>query len=125
MSTYHGDHWDVSVATRMSAARQLLKALGCLHDAGIVHQDLDNRNVMWGITPLDNLNKKVKYEYLGRPQKIPILAWRPAELVKTAEIPKSLLTETIYLSDFGMAFKAGTKVERIVLSPHLFRAPEK
>jgi hypothetical protein len=38
MSTHLGNHWDVSVATRMSAARQLLKALGCLHDAGIVHQ---------------------------------------------------------------------------------------
>jgi serine/threonine protein kinase len=79
---------------------------------------------MWGITPLDNLNKKAKYECLGRPQKIPILAWRPAELVKTAEIPKRFLTETIYLSDFGMAFKAGTKVERMVLTPPLFRAPE-
>jgi serine/threonine protein kinase len=80
---------------------------------------------MWGITPLDNLDKKAKYEHLGRPQKIPISAiWGKAELVKTAEIPKSLLTETIYLGDFGMAFKAGTKVERKVLSPHLFRAPE-
>jgi serine/threonine protein kinase len=80
---------------------------------------------MWGITPLDNLDKKANYEHLGRPQKIPISTiWRKAELVKTAAIPKSLLTETIYLSDFGMAFKAGTKLERIVLSPHLFRAPE-
>ena len=80
---------------------------------------------MWGITSLDNLDKKAKYKYLGRPQKIPLSGiWGQGELVKTAEIPKSFLTETIYLSDFGMAFKAGTKVERIVLSPHLFRAPE-
>ncbi|KAN0085593.1 Protein kinase-like domain containing protein [Elaphomyces granulatus] len=124
-SSRHRGYWDVSVATRMSGARQLLKALECLHNAGIVHQDLDDRNVMWGITPLDNLDKKAKYEHLGRPQKIPISTiWRKAELVMAAKIPKSLLTETIYLSDFGMAFKAGTTVERIVLSPHAFRAPE-
>jgi serine/threonine protein kinase len=82
---------------------------------------------MWGITSLDNLDKKAKYKYLGRPQKIPLSGiWGQGELVKTAEIPKSFLTETIYLSDFGMAFKAGTKVdsEHTVLSPHLFRAPE-
>jgi protein kinase-like protein len=37
-STRHRHHWDVSMATRMSAARQLLKALERLHNAGIVHQ---------------------------------------------------------------------------------------
>jgi hypothetical protein len=80
---------------------------------------------MWGITPLDNLDMKTKYRHLGRPQKIALsYLWRQGELVKTAKVPKSLLTETIYLSDFGMAFKAGTKIERTVLSPTLFRAPE-
>jgi serine/threonine protein kinase len=60
----------ITMATRMSAARQLLKALECLHNAGIVHQgelapvccslisvhakyatDLNNGNVMWDIPP--------------------------------------------------------------------------
>jgi protein kinase-like protein len=76
------------VATRMSAARQLLKALERLHSAGIVHQgelttaccslnvhanystDLNNGNVMWDIASLDNYNTKTKYKYLGRPKKI-------------------------------------------------------
>ncbi|KAN0078905.1 Protein kinase-like domain containing protein [Elaphomyces granulatus] len=124
-STYYGSFWEVSVATRMSAAKQLLKALECLHNAGIVHQNLDNRNVMWGITPLDNLDTKTKYENLGRPQKIPLSNfWRRGELVKPAQIPKSLITKTIYLGDFGMAFKAGTEIKHIILSHTSFRAPE-
>jgi Protein kinase domain len=37
-SSLEYSRWDVSVATRMSGARQLLKSLECLHNAGIVHQ---------------------------------------------------------------------------------------
>jgi hypothetical protein len=68
------------MAARMSAAKQLLKALECLHNAGIVHQgeltsaccslsvhtDLNNGNVMWDIA-LDNCSTKSKYKCLGRP----------------------------------------------------------
>ena len=133
------------MATRMSAARQLLKALECLHNAGIhqgeltlaccslisVHAnfstDLSNGNVMWDIASLDNLDTKTKYKYLGRPKKIALTSdlWKPGELVKPMEVPKSLLRETVYLGDFGMAIKAGTEVKHKVLSPFVFCAPER
>jgi len=41
------------------------------------------------------------------------------------EVPKSLLRETVYLSDFSMAIKAGTEVNRKVLFPFVFCAPER
>ena len=36
------------------------------------------------------------------------MTWKQGELVKPVEVPESLLTETIYLGDFGLAIKAGT-----------------
>jgi serine/threonine protein kinase len=132
--------------TRMSAARQLLKALERLHNAGIVHQreltlaccslisvhanfstDLSNGNVLFDIASLDNFDTKTKYEYLGRPKKVALTShlWRPGELVKPMEVSKSLLRETVYLSDFSMAIKAGTEVNRKVLFPFVFCAPER
>ena len=125
-----------SMATRMSAARQLLKALECLHKAGIVHNgeltpaccslnsvhanystDLNKGNVMWGVAPLDNLDTKTKYEYLGRPLKmaLPSDLWRQGELVRQ-RVPKSLITDTVYLGDFSLATKAGTDVRHKMLS---------
>jgi hypothetical protein len=40
------------------------------------------------------------------------------------EVPETLLTEKIYLSDFGMAIKAGTKVRHKVHSLVMYRASE-
>ncbi|KAN0072985.1 Protein kinase-like domain containing protein [Elaphomyces granulatus] len=107
-----------SMATRMSAARQLLQTLECLHKAGIVHNDLNRGNVMWGVAPLDNLDTKTKYEYLGRPLKItlPSDVWKKGELVKRLDVPKSLITDTVYLGDFGLATKAGTDIRHKMLS---------
>ena len=137
-----------SMATRMSAARQLLKALECLHNAGIVHHgelapascsldsvhanystDLNESNVMFGVAPLDNLSTKAKYELLGRPKKLalPSNLWRQGELVRPLKVPKSLLTDTVYLGDFGLATKAGTEVRHKMLSPRniVYYAPER
>ena len=68
-------------ACGMSAARQLLKALECLHNAGIVHHseltparhsptrhanystDLNHGNIMWAIKPLDNFKTETKYKH--------------------------------------------------------------
>ena len=128
----------ISMANRMSAARQLLKALECLHNANIVHNseltptcfslisvpakystDLNKDSVMWGVAPLDNLNTKTKYKYIGRPKKIalPSDLWRQGELVRPLEVPKSLITDAVYLGDFGMATEAGTEVKDKVPSP--------
>ena len=88
--------------------------------------DLSNGNVLFDIASLDNFDTKTKYEYLGRPKKVALTSfWRPGELVKPMEVPKSLLRETVYLSDFSMAIKAGTEVNRKVLFPFVFCAPER
>jgi hypothetical protein len=78
----------MSMATRMSAARQSLKALECLRNGRIVHRGelipaycslsvhanifyrSEQQQRLWGIAPLDDLNTKTKYTYLGRPQKL-------------------------------------------------------
>ncbi|EEP79444.1 predicted protein [Uncinocarpus reesii 1704] len=46
-----------SMATRMSAARQLLQELESLHKAGIVHRDLNPGNCMWNIKSLAHLER--------------------------------------------------------------------
>ncbi|OJJ30902.1 hypothetical protein ASPWEDRAFT_62274 [Aspergillus wentii DTO 134E9] len=80
------------MATRMSAAQQLLKALENLHNAGIVHRDLNERNCI-----------SAKYEAFGRPLKQPIPfveLWKRGELVGPIKIPEELRTEDFYLGDF-------------------------
>ena len=134
-----------SLATRMSAAKQLLKALEQLHSAGIVHQseltpacrflslhanystDLNDRNVMWGIAPPSNFNTETKYRLLGRPKKRALSSslWKRGELVKPLQVPKALLGETVYLSNFSMSIKAGTEVEHKVAWPIDYCAPER
>jgi serine/threonine protein kinase len=84
---------------------------------------------MWGVAPLDNLNTKTKYKYIGRPKKIalPVDSWKKGELVRPLEVPKSLITDAVYLGDFGMATEAGTEAREKVLSPMNtnYYAPEK
>ncbi|KAN0086870.1 Protein kinase-like domain containing protein [Elaphomyces granulatus] len=118
---------EVSVATRMSGARQLLKALEQLHNAGIVHQDLNDGNVMWDVRPLDNFDTETKYRHLGRPQKMALSSqlWKRGELVKPLQVPKAMLKKTVYLGGFGMSIKAGTEVEEKVLWPIDYYAPER
>ncbi|KAN0074146.1 hypothetical protein V8E54_008083 [Elaphomyces granulatus] len=100
-----------------------------LHNAGIVHRDLNDGNVMWDIAqaPLGNVNTETKYKLLGRPKKIalPSILWKPGELVKPLEVPMSLPRETVYLGDFGMAIKAGHEVEHKVLWPIIYCGPER
>jgi serine/threonine protein kinase len=114
----------LSVATRMSAVRPLLMAFRVHANYST---DLTDRNVMLDIATLDNLDTKTKYKYLGRPKKVPLSSrlWKWGELVKPMEVPKSLLRETVYLGDFGMAIKADTEVELKVLYPLVYCAPER
>ncbi|WEW61696.1 hypothetical protein PRK78_007188 [Emydomyces testavorans] len=98
----------LSMATRMSAAKQLLEALEGLHKAGFVHRDLNDRNVMWGVSLPGNLSKSERYKIFGRPCKMPIPdAWRKGDRVIPTTIPKNFRTETFYLGDFGLAMRVG------------------
>ncbi|KAK2786742.1 hypothetical protein FQN53_006218 [Emmonsiellopsis sp. PD_33] len=121
----------MSMATRMSAARQLLEALESLHNAGIVHRDLNDRNCFWGTVPLHHLNRKAKYQLLGRPLKQSISwvdgLWKPGEYVKPLTIPMHLHDDTFYLGDFGLAMKLGNPVvpEQDGRPPTQFCSPER
>lgn len=141
----------MSMATRMSAARQLLEAVENLHKAGIVHRgeerktclllyflvgpysdeysiDLNERNYMWGMVPLHNLNRSAKYEALGRPlkQTIPFVdVWKPGELVWPVKIPEDLRTEEFYLSDFALAKKLGDPMTQRGCPPSQFCSPDR
>jgi serine/threonine protein kinase len=88
--------------------------------------DLNDRNVMWDIAPLDNVNTETEYELLGRPMKIALSSdlWKSGELVKSLEVPMSSLRETVYLGDFGMVIKAGDEVEHKELWSVIYCAPE-
>ena len=81
---------------------------------------------MWGVALPDNLSRKTKY--FGRPLKLALAydLWKQGELVKPVNVPESLLTDTVYLGDFGSAIKGGTKVKLKMLSPPdiVFHAPE-
>ncbi|KAJ5714243.1 uncharacterized protein N7483_011424 [Penicillium malachiteum] len=98
------------MAARISAAKQILETVASLHDAGIMHRDLNARNCMWGIKSTDGLSRTAKYELLGRPLKetIPCVdLWKKGELVSNAEVPDDFRTDEFYLCDFGLAKKVG------------------
>ncbi|KOS43244.1 hypothetical protein ACN38_g5868 [Penicillium nordicum] len=118
----------MSMTTRMSAARQLLEALENLHEAGIVHRDLNERNCMWGIEPLDHLPRSAKYEALGRPlkQMIPVdNLWKQGELVGPVKIPPSLHTKKFHLGDFGLVKKVSDPVTPRGYPPLQYCSPDR
>ncbi|EER36760.1 protein kinase [Histoplasma capsulatum H143] len=91
---------NMPIATRMSAAKQLLEALENLHKGGIIHHG----TVCGGMVPLHDLSRSAKYKALGRPLKqiIPFVdLWKEGELVGPAKIPENLRTEEFYLGDFA------------------------
>ncbi|PLB49389.1 kinase-like protein [Aspergillus steynii IBT 23096] len=119
---------EMSITIRMSAARQLLEALEILHEAGIVHRDLNERNCMWGMEPLHHLPRGAKYEALGRPlkQMIPVDGlWKQGELVGPVKIPPSSRTKKFYLSDFGLAKKVNDSVTPRGYPPSQYCSPDR
>ena len=88
--------------------------------------DLNDKNILCGIVPLDAYDTKTKYRYLGRPKKD--LLEPPtgtAELVRPAVFPATLLSGSVYLADFGIAIRAGTSVTYKPQSPSGWCAPER
>jgi serine/threonine protein kinase len=141
----------IPMATRMSAARQLLEALENLHNAGIVHRgehylhagtlwylvnlalnpyciDINEANCMWGMSPLCNLDRSVRYKELGRPLKraIPFVdLWKKGELVTPVKVPDHLRTEEFYLGDFGLAKKLSNPETPHGYPPMQFCSPDR
>ncbi|KAJ5083686.1 hypothetical protein N7456_013113 [Penicillium angulare] len=119
-----------SMAARMSAAQQLLRALESLHQVGIVHRDLHANNCMWGVSSLQDLTRTAKYQKLGRPlkQTIPFVElWKPGELVRPASIPDELRTADFFLGDFGIATKLNDPTFQIQRGypPNLYSSPDR
>ncbi|GLA68273.1 hypothetical protein AtubIFM55763_003342 [Aspergillus tubingensis] len=116
------------IAVKVFPAKQLLKALEALHNAGIVHRDLSESNCLWGMAPLHNLSRTAKYELLTRPLKITIQdieLWKPGELVRPIQVPETLRTEDLYLADFSLAMKVGDSVAQPGEPPLCFCSPER
>ncbi|KAH7168153.1 kinase-like domain-containing protein, partial [Fusarium flagelliforme] len=126
LSGPHGHHRKPIVA-RMLAAKQLLHGLRALHEGGMLHRDLNSANVMFGLCPLSSQDTTTKYQYIGRPRKmmLPYVPWKPCELVMPMAPQKELITDDVYLGDFGMAIRAGTPVVQKVQSPAKYCAPER
>ena len=99
----------------------------CLPTLHLYLIDLNDKNIMCGIVPLDAYDIKKKYQYLGRPKKIPLEteAGERGELVKPVVVPPSLLTKSVYLGDFGLAINAGASVTYKPQSPSVWCAPER
>lgn len=85
---------------------------------------------MYNLGPLQaGSTLAIKYEYLGRPLKMPLPLsrplWKAGQLVMPMKPHESLIGETISLGDFGLAAKSGTPVEQKAQSPAIYCAPER
>lgn len=142
----------LSAATRISAAKQLLMALKSLHDVGLVHRgtshpqsssrffvlwsrrdadqsaDLIDGALMWEIPfSLVEYDTATKYQRLGRPKKVSLgdYLWKSGELIQQVTTPLELVGSKLYLGDFGLTIKDGTSVRIKEQAPYYFCAPER
>ncbi|KAF8850460.1 kinase domain-containing protein [Acephala macrosclerotiorum] len=116
------------VATRVSAAKQLLVALKGLHDVGLVHRDLNEGALMWEMPyPLAEYDTATKYQRLGRSKKVFLGEdlWKRGELVQQVAIPLDLVGRKLYLGDFGLTIKDGTSVRIKGQATYHLCAPER
>ncbi|KAL7917808.1 protein kinase [Trichoderma austrokoningii] len=117
------------IAVRRLSAKQLLQAIKALHDGGVVHRDINSANVLYGFAPFERAAIATKYEYIGRLQKIAILAsrrlWKNGQLFMPVTLHDSIVQGNITLVDFGLAVKSGTSVEYKIQSPVIYCAPER
>ncbi|KAJ5555690.1 hypothetical protein N7461_004160, partial [Penicillium sp. DV-2018c] len=116
------------MASRMSAARQLLETVASLHEAGIIHRgesefsyfvflytkknavDLNARNCMWGMAPIDGLSRS---------------AILKGELVSPVKVPQDLRTDEFYLCDSGLAKKIGDLTTERGYPPMNYCSPDR
>ncbi|KAH7317631.1 kinase domain-containing protein [Rhexocercosporidium sp. MPI-PUGE-AT-0058] len=116
------------VATRVSAAKQLLVSLESLHDVGLVHRELNEGALMWEM-PLSvaEYDTSTKNQWLGRPKKVFLgdYLWKRGELVEQMTMPLGLLGSKLYLGDFGLTIKDGTSVRIKEQAPYYLCAPER
>ncbi|EXM20268.1 hypothetical protein FOTG_11857 [Fusarium oxysporum f. sp. vasinfectum 25433] len=92
----------------------------------IIHKlDLNTANIMYTLRPLNNIISE-KYKQIGRPRKMKLWTeqWKDGELVIPMKPKEELIGDSIVLSDFGLAHKAGTSTQKMQ-SPATYCAPER
>ncbi|KAK3944682.1 kinase domain-containing protein [Diplogelasinospora grovesii] len=123
------------VARRVRAAKQLLISVKGLHDAGIIHRDLNKGAVLYDMKkdPVENLTTAEEYRrFLGRPRKIALqeVSRKQAELVEPMAFPADRISgDKVYLCDFHLCSNntdsSTRETDYKVQSPGMFCAPER
>ncbi|ROW11120.1 hypothetical protein VMCG_00957 [Cytospora schulzeri] len=89
---------------------------------------LNDKNIMLGLIPtaLDQgPTPSERYKQVGRPQKFWYdFGWRSGDLVAPIEWPKSMINQSAFLGDFGLAKRAGSPLTDDYLPPRACCAPE-
>lgn len=82
---------------------------------------------MYSLLPIDRSSATAKYQYIGRPKKMPLYPdlWKAGELVMPMQVHEVLIGDDISLGDFGLAIKSGTPVSQKLQSPLIYCAPER
>jgi serine/threonine protein kinase len=84
---------------------------------------------MWGVRPLNNLDRSTKYNIIGRPlkQSIPYIEdlWKQGEIVKPLVFPENLRTESFFLGDFGLSMRHGTAMKHQGRPSMIFCSPDR
>ncbi|PWY76722.1 kinase domain-containing protein [Aspergillus eucalypticola CBS 122712] len=111
-----GCHHTVQVFPLMGPCLYCPNASESLHEAGIVHRDLNERNCMSGMQPL---------HLLPRTNEPVDDLWKEGELVGPANISQSLQTQKFYLSDFGLAKKLSDPVTPRGYPPLQYCSPDR
>lgn len=90
-------------------------------------EDIDVSNVLWQMAPIDHLTRAEIYERFGRPLKVPLTEETGGlgELVAPMQVPLEVVGSSACLSEFGLTFRDGDRVDNTVQSPLPFCAPER
>ncbi|KAI8936748.1 hypothetical protein NX059_007135 [Plenodomus lindquistii] len=119
--------------TAKTIAKQALRALCSLHDAGIAHGDLHIRNLAFAIPSMHDMSEQNFIDKLGVPRLGEVKRVDNAELgprlprylVRAANyrIPKSMPPPAVKIIDYGQSFQRNS-VPEVLHIPLCLRAPE-
>lgn len=82
---------------------------------------------MWGLKPDTDREPDLVSKVLGRPHvvSIPVQTFKDGHLVAPVTFPADLLSDTVYIGDFGLTIKNGNLVKHKWQSPAIYCSPER